>query len=44
MVLYMDDDFGNNGIEVLGDVFKVVGFNIVYKVGLDLKVFSDGIG
>lgn len=42
--LYTDDDFGNNGIEALGDALKAVGSNIVYKAGLDPKVSSDGIG
>lgn len=43
-MLYIDDDFGNNGIDVLGDVLKVIGFSIVFKVGLDFKIISDGIG
>lgn len=42
--LYTDDDFGNNGIDALGDALKAAGSNIVNKASLDPKITSDGIG
>ncbi|XP_024395915.1 glutamate receptor 3.6 isoform X2 [Physcomitrium patens] len=42
--LYTDDDFGNNGIDALGDALKAIGSSIVFKAGLDPKITSDGIG
>jgi ionotropic glutamate receptor len=42
--LYTDDDFGNNGIDALGDALKAVGSSIVNKAGLDPKITSEGLG
>lgn len=44
MTLYTDDDFGNNGIDALGDALQAVGSTIMYKASLDPRVDKDGIG
>lgn len=44
VALYTDDDFGNNGIDALGDALQAVGSTIVFKASLDPKITKDGIG
>ncbi|KAH7366134.1 hypothetical protein KP509_18G064700 [Ceratopteris richardii] len=44
VVIYSDDDYGKDGIEILSDMLHSVSTDIVFKAGLDLAVDNYTIG